>query len=58
MVSTKNKFNRWEVSLSVFESSEGRKYKVTRRLSELSVAETKIFDNLNEARELFDEWLN
>ena len=33
----------------------GRKFKVTRRLPEMSVAETKIFTNKKKAKRLFDE---
>lgn len=36
----------------------GTKYKVTRRLAEMSVAETKIFHSKEEAKQQFEEWLN
>ena len=41
------------------EIQEGRtvKYKVTRRIAELSVAETKIFASKEEAKEQFEIWL-
>lgn len=36
----------------------GTKYKVIRRLAEMSVAETKIFHSKEEAKQQFKEWLN
>ncbi len=48
---------KWEVSISEYSDLEGVKYKVTRRIPELSVAETKIFSNKNKAKKLFNEWL-
>ena len=35
----------------------GKKFKVTRRLPEMSVAETKVFATKKKAKRLFDEWL-
>ena len=56
---TKKHFNKkWEVSIIEFENKEGKKYKVTRRLPELKVAETKIFDSKEEAKNQFDDWLS
>ena len=49
---------KWEVSIMILETQEGKKYKVTRRLPELLNAETRVFDNLEEAKKLFNEWLN
>lgn len=34
-----------------------KKFKVTRRLPNLSVAETKIFNSKEEAKKQFEEWL-
>lgn len=48
---------KWEVSIMEFEDNSGKKYKVTRRLPEMSVAETKIFKTKEEAKKQFDEWL-
>jgi len=53
----KNSITNWEVSIVEFEDNSLRKSKVTRRLPELSVAETKIFLSKNEAKRQFDEWL-
>lgn len=53
----KNLIKKWEVSISKFENHVGKKYKVTRRLPEMSVAETKVFTDKKKAKELFDEWL-
>jgi hypothetical protein len=49
---------KWEVSIIEFQNNNGKKYKVTRRLPEMSVAETKIFRTKKKAIEQFDEWLN
>lgn len=49
---------KWEISIIELQNSKGKKYKVTRRLPELFVAETRIFSSKKKAKELFDEWLN
>jgi len=48
----------WEVTIKEFQSKSGKKYKVTRRLLEIKVAETKMFTNKEEALKQFNEWLN
>lgn len=48
---------KWEVTIAEFEDADGKKYKVTRRLPELLVAETKIFRTKEAAKKQFDEWL-
>ncbi len=48
---------KWEVSIIKFQNHLGEKFKVTRRLPELLVAETKIFKSKNKARKQFEEWL-
>jgi hypothetical protein len=48
---------KWEVSITEIQNHKGKKYKVTRRLPELKVAETKIFKSKEEAKEQFEEWL-
>ncbi len=48
---------KWEISIIELENNVSKKYKVTRRLPELSVAETKIFSSKEEAKKQFDEWL-
>ncbi len=40
-----------------FQDEESTKYKVTRRLAEMSVPETKIFLTEEEAKAQFEEWL-
>ena len=52
-----NSFKKWEVSIAKFEVSGIIKYKVTRRMSSMYVAETKFFNN-KEAVKLFEEWLS
>lgn len=48
---------KWEVTISEFEGAEGKKYKVTRRMPEMLVAETRIFKTKEAARKQFEEWL-
>lgn len=48
---------KWEVSVMELEN-HGKKFKVTRRLPELSVAETKIFATKEDAKKQVEEWLN
>jgi hypothetical protein len=57
MSTKKHLIKRWEVSIMELENHAGKKFKVTRRLPELSVAETKVFWTKKKAKELFDEWL-
>lgn len=47
----------WEISIIEFENHIGKKYKVTRRLPNLEVAETKVFRSKEEAKKQFDDWL-
>ncbi|MBI2666131.1 hypothetical protein HYX13_00815 [Candidatus Woesearchaeota archaeon] len=53
----KHPFKKWEVSIIAFQEEDILKYKVTRRLPELSVAETKIFTSKEEAKAQFESWL-
>ena len=48
---------KWEVSIIELKRNGKTKYKVTRRLPEMSVAETKIFDSKEEAIKQLQEWL-
>ena len=54
----KHQTKKWEVSISEFNTNGETRYKVTRRLPEMSVAETKIFGTKEDALKLFHEWLN
>ena len=47
----------WEVSIMQFFNHIGRKYEVTRRLPQLSMAETKIFRSKKKAKKQFEDWL-
>lgn len=47
----------WEVSIMKIQDGNKISFKVTRRLPELSVAETKIFNSLEKAKEQFGLWL-
>src|SRR3989344_193254 len=53
----KHQTKKWEISIMEIEDKEGKKYKVTRRLPEMSVAETKIFASKEKAIKKFNEWL-
>ena len=58
MLKTKKHPNKkWEVSVMELENSTGKKFKVTRRVLEMSVAETKLFKTKEKAKKQFDEWL-
>ena len=48
---------KWEISILEFKNKIQKKFKVTRRLPELSVAETKMFEKKEEAIKQFEEWL-
>ena len=48
---------QWEVSIIQFYDGKIKKYKVTRRIPKMSVAETKVFNSKEEARKQFEEWL-
>ena len=54
----KHPIKKWEVSIMELEEENRIKYKVTRRIPELSVAETKIFNSKEEAKQQFEEWLS
>ena len=41
-----------------YQDESGKRYKVTRRIPELSVAETKIFNSKEKAKLQFEEWLS
>ncbi len=57
MATRKHPIKKWEVSIMEFQNHIGKKFKVTRRLPEMSVAETKVFTTKKKAKRLFDEWL-
>ena len=53
----KHPIKRWEVSIIEIENRIGKKYKVTRRIPSMSVAETKVFRSKEDAKKQFEEWL-
>jgi hypothetical protein len=57
MATKKDPAKKWEVSIMELQNHTGRKFKVTRRLPEMSVAETKVFATKKKAKKLFNEWL-
>ncbi len=44
---------KWEVSIIEIENSIGKKYKVMKRIPEMSVAETKVFRSKEDAKKQF-----
>ena len=52
----KHKVSKWIVSIMEFRDN-GKKFKVTRRIPEMSVSETKLFRTKKKAKKQFDEWL-
>ena len=54
----KHPTKKWEISIIEYEDYTGKKYKVTGRLPDMSVAKTKIFKSKEEAKKQFDDWLN
>ena len=57
MKQEKHLTKKWEVSLIELENGLGKKFKVTKRLPELSIAETKIFRTKAKANKQVEEWL-
>mgnify|MGYP001617041006 CR=1 len=58
MIQTRLNFHKtWEVSFMQLENGTEIKFKVTRRMPSLSIAETKMFNSKEEAKRQFDEWL-
>lgn len=53
----KHSCKKWEVSISEYDARSGKIWKVTRRLAELSVAETKVFRRKEKAIIQYEEWL-
>ena len=52
----KHPIKKWEVSIIELENDKTF-YKVTRRVAELDVAETKMFNSKEDAIRKFEEWL-
>jgi len=48
---------KWKVSVIELKKNGKIKYKVTRRMPDMSVAETRIFSSKEEAIKQLDEWL-
>ena len=49
---------KWEVSVMELKKNGKTRYKVTRRMPGMSVAETRIFSSKEEAMKQLDEWLS
>lgn len=53
----KHPYKKWEVSISEYKTATGTQWKVTRRMFEMSIAETKVFTSKEEAIKQYEEWL-
>lgn len=49
---------KWEVSIIELKGSKRKRYKVTRRMPQLKVAETKVFISKKKALAQLQEWLS
>ena len=49
---------KWEVTIMELKKNGKIKYKVTRRMPSMPVAETKVFDLKEDALKQVEEWLN
>ncbi|HLC90659.1 MAG TPA: hypothetical protein VJI15_02730 [Candidatus Nanoarchaeia archaeon] len=58
MRTEKHPLKKWEVSIIEIHDTGNIIYKVTRRLAEMEVAETKLFASKEDAKQQFEEWLN
>lgn len=58
MAKVKKHFTKkWEVSFIELMDGEVKKFKVTRKIPELSVSETRIYKSKERAKKRFGEWL-
>lgn len=48
---------QWDITMAAFTDGRGTLYKVTRRLPELSVAQTRVFRSRAAATRQFRRWL-
>jgi hypothetical protein len=48
---------KWEITILALKNSIGKFYKVTRKLAELSISETKTFRSKKSAKKQLEEWL-
>ncbi|MEK6960743.1 MAG: hypothetical protein AABX47_06210 [Nanoarchaeota archaeon] len=53
----KHQTKRWTVSILALKGDLGEEFKVTRRIHELSVSETRMFRSKDDAKRQFEEWL-
>ena len=55
--SKEDPIKKLEVTIIWNENDIGKKYKVTRRIPEMSVSETRVFRSKEESKKQFDGWL-
>ena len=53
----KHAIKKWEISFIELKNNVGREFKVTRKIPDLSIAETKVFRSKKRAKKKFDAWL-
>ena len=54
----KHQIKKWIVSISEYRNKDKTIFKVTRRIPELSVSESKLFKTKEEAKRQFEDWLS
>ena len=54
----KHPVTSWEVSMIEVIDCFGSKFKVTRRIPSMCVAETKVFRSKKKAKKQFEDWLS
>lgn len=53
----KHHYKLWEISIIEVKNNKWKWFKVTRRIPEFGIAETRFFKYNNEAKKQFEEWL-
>ena len=53
----KHPTKKWEISFIELRNHKGKKFKVTKRIPSLSMAETKVFRSKKRAKKKLNEWL-
>lgn len=48
---------KWKISCIELQNGKGKKYKVTRRIPEISISETRMFRSKKKAQAQLQEWL-
>lgn len=57
MITRKHAIKKWEVSIVELQDGKDSLFKISQRIPDLSVAETRVFKDKKSAKRLFDKWL-